>query len=203
MTRGRISSFLKILPLTFLIAMGTWALVRPVYESAVAGLSQVLIRSFEYPKETRLEVKGHQVEVDRGDYQHGSGKPLIPLTEIHFNLIILLSLSFALHKPWSRPHLEKLFMGVALLYLSHAINLLLHVKCIYALNLGEFSTQHYSDFARDFYGFWRYFTDLPGRFSFPFIIWLSFNWEEIIGLISLPSSEKTKKERGNRRKKKA
>ena len=79
--------------------------------------------------------------------------------------------------------LERLFMGWCILYLTQTMNLFFHVKCLYALSLGEWSIQNYSDLARDFYGFWRYFTDLPGRFSFPFLIWLGFNWDQVIHLI--------------------
>ncbi len=55
--------------------------------------------------------------------------------------------------------------------------------------LGDWSAQEYSDFARNFYGFWRYFTDLPGRFSFPFLIWLGFNWDYVNSFIIPEGSE--------------
>lgn len=202
-------SFLKLLPITLMIGMASWAIVRPVYDSAVAGLAQVFIRSFEYPKVTRLEVQDHHARVFRSDFRSNSKILSIPLTEVHFNLIVLLALYLALPRPWSKEHLEKLFMGVSILYLSQTINLLLHVKCLYAIGLGDWSLQNYSDFSRNFYGFWRYFTDLPGRFSFPFVIWLGFNWEEVIGLLSIsqqePKSEKktrSKRQGGRSRREK-
>jgi len=198
-SKSRSSAFLKMLPLTLLISMAIWGVFRPIYDSAVAGFAEILIRSFEYPKVTRLEVEEHRVRVVRSDFRSDSTIPAIPLTEIHFNLIVLLALSFALPRPWSRVHLERLFMAVSILYLSHAINLLLHVKCLYAFNLGKWSLQNYSDFARNFYGFWRYFTDLPGRLGFPFIIWLGFNWEEVIGLLALTPDNKEKKKKKKRK----
>ncbi len=70
------------------------------------------------------------------------------------------------------------------------MNLFFHVKCLYAISLGEWSLQNYSDFSRDFYGFWRYFTDLPGRFSFPFLIWLGFNWDLVISIASVHLSRR-------------
>ena len=195
------ASFLKRLPLTLVLAMLLWALLRPVMDHAVAGLAEILIRSFEYPKVTRLEVERHCANILRSDFRSDSVIPSVPLTEIHFNLIVLLALYFALPRPWSREHLEKLFMGWCILYLSQTINLLLHVKCLYALSLGDWSQQNYSNFARDFYGFWRYFTDLPGRFSFPFVIWLGFNWDEVIRLLAI-NTEKAgdnRKKRGRRK----
>jgi hypothetical protein len=176
-------SFLKRLPLTLVAAMLVWLALRPVLDSAVSGFTQLLIRSFEYPRVTRLVVEDHRAVVHRSDFRTDSGIPAIPLTEKHFNTIVLLALYFALPKPFSRRQLERLFMGWCILYLTQTMNLFFHVKCLYALSLGEWSAQHYSDLARDFYGFWRYFTDLPGRFSFPFLIWLGFNWDLVIQLI--------------------
>jgi len=193
-------SFLKRLPLTLLVAMVVWLLLRPVLDTAVSGFTQLLIRSFEYPRVTRLVVEDHKMEVHRADFRTDSGIPTIPLTEKHFNTIVLLALYLALPRPFSRRQLERLFMGWCILYLSQTMNLFFHVKCLYALSLGEWSLQNYSDLSRDFYGFWRYFTDLPGRFSFPFLIWLSFNWDLVIQLLGPvasvddDSSSKSKRE---------
>jgi len=182
-------SFLKKLPLTLLVAMVVWLLLRPVLDTAISSFAQLLIRSFEYPRVTRLVVEDHRAEVRRADFRTDSGIPAIPLTEKHFNTIVLLALYLALPKPFSRRQLERLFMGWCILYLTQSMNLIFHVKCLYALSLGEWSLQNYSDFSRDFYGFWRYFTDLPGRFSFPFLIWLGFNWDLVIQLLGPQAAE--------------
>lgn len=182
-------SFLKKLPLTLLLAMLVWLLLRPVLDTAISGFAQLLIRSFEYPRVTRLVVDDHKAEVRRSDFRTDSGIPAIPLTEKHFNTIVLLALFMAMPQPFSRRQLERLFMGWCILYLTQTMNLFFHVKCLYALSLGEWSLQSYSDFARDFYGFWRYFTDLPGRFSFPFLIWLGFNWDHVTQLLRPAETE--------------
>lgn len=181
-------SFVKRLPLTLLVAMVVWLLLRPVLDTSISGFAQLLIRSFEYPRVTRLVVEDHRAEVRRSDFRTDSGIPSIPLTEKHFNTIVLLALYLALPRPFSRRQLERLFMGWCILYLTQSMNLFFHVKCLYALSLGEWSLQNYSDFSRDFYGFWRYFTDLPGRFSFPFLIWLGFNWDLVIQLLGPPTT---------------
>jgi hypothetical protein len=91
-------------------------------------------------------------------------------------------------------------MGGCLLYLTQALNLAFHVKTLYALGLGEWSQQHYSDLARNVFGFLRYFTDLPGRFSFPFLIWLGFNWDAVMTLLGTPVAERDKDEKNRRPK---
>ncbi|HSL19514.1 MAG TPA: exosortase H-associated membrane protein [Methylomirabilota bacterium] len=189
-------SFLKRLPLTLLVAMGLWLLIRPVLDTAVTGFAQLLIRSFEYPRVTRLVAEDHKAEVRRSDFRTDSGIPAIPLTENHFNTIVLLALFLAMPRPFSRRQLERLFMGWCVLYLTQTMNLFFHVKCLYALSLGEWSALNYSDFARNFYGFWRYFTDLPGRFSFPFLIWLGFNWDLVARLLGAGAGDDSRPTRG-------
>lgn len=181
--------FLLRLPVALLVALALWLALRPVIETAVAGLAQTLIRSFEYPRVTRLVVDDHRAQVRRSDFRTNSQIPALALTDITFNTIVLLALYFALPKPFSRRQLERLFMGVCVLFLTQALNLVFHVKSLYALGLGEWSQQHYSALARNVFGFLRYFTDLPGRFSFPFLIWLGFNWEVVMQLLGTPTGE--------------
>ena len=163
--------------------MTIWLALRPALDNAVPWLTEILVRAFEYPRVTRLEPEDHLVRVIRADFRSDSRIPTIPLTENHFNTIVLLALSLALPRPLSRRQLERLFMGWSVLYLTQSLNLYFHVKTLYAIGLGEWSQQSYSDLARNFYGFWRYFTDLPGRFSFPFLIWLGFNWDHLLTLV--------------------
>jgi hypothetical protein len=196
-------NFLKKLPLTLLVAMAVWLLVRPALDSAVSGFAQLLIRSFEYPRVTRLVVDDHRAEIRRADLRTDSGVPALPLTEKHFNTIVLLALFLALPHPFSRRQLERLFMGWCVLYLTQTMNLFFHVKCVYAMSLGEWSLVNYSDFQRDFYGFWRYFTDLPGRFSFPFLIWLGFNWDlviQLLGRVDPDEGKRPKRQPGKKKK---
>ena len=197
---GSPRSFLRRLPATLLIGMVLWLLVRPALDVAVAGFSQTLIRAFEYPRVTRLVVEDHRVQVHRSDFRSDSRIPTVPLTEINFNLIVLLALYLALPRPLSRRQLERLFMGLCVLYLTQAMNLLFHVKTLYAMGLGEWSQQNYSEFARNFFGFWRYFTDLPGRFSFPFLIWLGFNWEVVMGMLQVSADEGSRRSSQSKKK---
>lgn len=191
-TDGRSPStrFLKRLPLTLVVSMVLWFILRPVIEPAVAGLAQTLIRSFEYPRVTRLVVDDHRVQVRRSDFRTDSQIPTVPLTDITFNVIVLTALYLALPRPQSRRQLERLFMGGCVLYLTQALNLVFHVKTLYALGLGDWSHQHYSDVARNVFGFLRYFTDLPGRFAFPFLIWLGFNWDVVMTLLGTPDADR-------------
>ncbi len=184
--------FLRRLPVTLIAAVVIWLLLRPIIDTAVAGLAQTLIRSFEYPRVTRLVVEDHRAQMRRTDLRTDSRVPSVSMTEVTFNTIVLLALYLALPRPFSRKQIERLFMGWCVLYLSQSINLLFHVKTLYAMGLGEWSQHHYSDLARNVFGFGRYFTDLPGRFSFPFLIWLGFNWDVVMKMLRVSEDENKK-----------
>lgn len=182
--RDPVAAYLRRLGLTLAIAIAMWLVLRPVLDSAVAGGAEVLLRAFEVPRVTRLLPVDHRAEVRRADFRSDSALPTVPLTEIHFNTVVLLALFLALPRPWSRRQLERLFMGATVLYATQVLNLWLHVKWIYATGLGEWSLAHASDLWRNLIGFLRYFFDLPGRFSFPVVIWLALNWDEVMKLVS-------------------
>jgi hypothetical protein len=192
-------AFLRRLPVTLVAAIIIWLLVRPAIDTVVAGLTQTLIRSFEHPRVTRLVVEGHRTQIRRTDLRSGSKVPTVSMTEVTFNSIVLLALYLAMPNPFSRRQLERLFMGWCVLCLTQSLNLLFHVKTLYAMGLGEWSQHHYSDLARNVFGFGRYFTDLPGRFSFPFLIWLGFNWEVVMRMLRV--SEDTDGNTASKRKK--
>jgi len=195
--------FLRRLPLTLIAAIVVWLLLRPAIEWATAGLAQTLIRSFEYPRVTRLVVQDHRAQIRRSDLHTDSKIRSVSMTEISFNTIVLLALYLALPRPFSRRQLERLFMGWCVLCLSQAMNLLFHVKTFYATGLGEWSQHYYSDLARNVFGLGRYFTDLPGRFSFPFLIWIGFNWDVVMGMLGIDEKEDTKRKSASTRKKKS
>ena len=192
--------FLRRLPVTLIAAVVIWLVLRPAIDTVVAGLTQTLIRSFEHPRVTRLVVEDHRTQMRRSDLRTDSKVPSVSMTEVTFNTIVLLALYLALPHPFSRKQLERLFMGWCLLCLSQSVNLLFHVKTLYSMGLGEWSQHHYSDLARNIFGFGRYFTDLPGRFSFPFLIWLGFNWDVVMKMLRVSEENDGKRKTDLKRK---
>jgi hypothetical protein len=196
-------AFLRRLPITLVVAIVVWLLLRPAIDWAVAGLTQTLVRAFEYPRVTRLVVVEHRTEMRRTDLHTESKVPTVSMTEVTFNTIVLLALYLALPRPLSRKQLERLFMGWCVLVLCQSLNLFFHVKTLYATGLGEWSELHYSAVARNIFAFGQYFTDLPGRFSFPYLIWLGFNWDVVMKMLDVSRDEdkkgkKTSKQRKNK-----
>jgi hypothetical protein len=184
-----------------LAGMLLWMVMRPALDAGVSRTAQILVRAFEYPRVTRLIVDQHAVQVRRSDFRSGSAIPTVGLTEIHFSTIVLLALSLSLNRPFSRHRLERLFMAWVVLFFLQSLNLVFHVKCIYAIQLGEWSVLNYTSFARNVFGFLQYFTDLPGRFAAPFLLWMGFNWDAVTELIGTrpPPKSKSKKKKGTKK----
>ena len=197
-------AFLRRLPITLVAAIVVWLLLRPAIDWAVAGLAQTFVRAFEYPRVTRLVVVDHRVEMRRTDLHTESKVPTVSMAEITFNTIVLLALYLALPRPLSRKQLESLLMGWCVLCLCQSMNLVFHVKTLYATGLGEWSKLHYSALSRNIFAFGQYFTDLPGRFSFPFLIWLGFNWDGVMRMLRVSEDEgkKPQEKRSNRKRSK-
>ena len=166
----------RIVPAAMLAAL-VWIGLRPALDAGICGFAQFLVRSFEVPRVTRIIAEGHHARLERADLRSGSHLPLLPLTEIHFNTIILLALFLALPRPFSRRQLERLLMAWTTLFALQALNLVSHVEFLYATSLGPWSTQHYGSLARNVYAFLQYFFDLPVRLGAPFVLWVAFNWE--------------------------
>ena len=190
--------FVRRMAVAAVVALVVWALLRPALDGAVTSFAQLLIRAYEHPKVTGLVVVDHRAEVRRADLRSDSALPTVALTEIHFNTIVFLALCLALPRPWSRKQLERLVMGWSLLYLSQSLNLLFHVKFLYASAFGAWSLQTYSAVARNVVGFLQYATDLPGRFAFPFAIWLGFSWDQVMPIVGLSSAPKVGGRRSGR-----
>jgi hypothetical protein len=195
--RDLFAVYIRRLPVALVLVMLMWLAIRPVLDPAVCHLSQLLIRAFEYPRVTRIEVEDHRAKIIRSDFRTGSNIPTVSLTEVHFNTIVLLSLYFALPDAFRRKRLERLVMAWFVLYITQSLNLMFHVKTIYALYLGEWSAVHYADWQRNLWGFLRYFTDLPGRFGFPFVLWMVFDWPTFSKLLRTDTEdpEATQKKR--------
>ncbi|NOZ94373.1 MAG: hypothetical protein GXP47_06495 [Acidobacteria bacterium] len=184
-------SFLRHLVPAALVAALLWTGIRPVLDAGICGFAQFLVRSFEVPRVTRIVSQDHAARLERADLRSGSHLPAVPLTQFHFNTIILLALFLALPRPHSRRQLERLFMAWSTLFALQTLNLVFHVELLYATSLGPWSLQHYGPVARNTYAFLQYFFDLPVRLGAPFVLWVSFNWEL---LSAVPSGTGGKKE---------
>lgn len=192
--------FLLRLPLTLLLSMLVWVVLRPGLDRTVSGLAEALIRAYEVPRVTRLTPDRHWVGVRRADSPPTSSPPALALTGVHFNTVVLLALALALPRPWSRRQLERVTMAWAVLLLTQVLNLVFEVKSLYATRAGAWSLANSTRWARDIFGFLQLFTDLPLRFSAPFVIWYGFNADLVAGLLAGGVGREPRALRGGGRK---
>jgi len=189
-------SFLRRLPLAAVLAALVWVLLRPGLDAGICGAAELLLRAYEVPKVTRIDPLRHAATLQRSDLTRDSRLPTVPLTQVHFNTIVLLALFLALPRPLSRRQLERLFMAWSILFAIQSLNLFFHVKFTYATALGPWSEQHYTAFARNAYAFLQYFTDLPMRLGAPFVLWIGFNWDRVAGSLPLPEGDLPRRRTG-------
>ena len=60
------------------------------------------------------------------------------------------------------------------------------MKFFYATQLGQWSTEHYGPFARNFWGMGKHLLDLPVKLALPLVLWCGFYLRDLLGR---PASE--------------
>ncbi len=58
---------------------------------------------------------------------------------------------------------------------------LLWVKFLYATQLGPWSLEHYSPFARNAWGLAKHLADLPLKLALPLLLWLGWRFPQVAG----------------------
>ncbi len=184
-----VTGLLRRLPVAVVLAVGVWLVVRPVYNPALAWVTQGVARLTEYPRATVITVEGSYAIIGRLDLRAGSGRLKYSLTQVHFNLVPFLALCFALRGALSRGGWRRLGGALAVLAGSHVLNLFLQVKAFFAFNLGPWSAVHYSNFERNLIGGARYFFDIPVTFALPLVLWVSAYPDRVLGILGLGPGE--------------
>jgi len=168
-----------------------WFFLTPAYNLFLVRTTETLLHAAESPNVTRLTpYKKHHVVVTRTDLSTAKGKlTTIKVTDVHFPLILLGA--FFLAVP-GRPLPKRLaFLGWAVLIACgvHLLTLFCQVKSFYANGLGEWSTAHYGEFGRNFWGLSQHLLNIPVKLALPFVLWAAFYLDV---LLPESSSSKTK-----------
>ena len=179
----------------FVLALVFWLGFSKPYERTLAFGAQALTNLFESPNVTRLEATGGEVLVNRRDFPPGSGRPGLPMPDVHFNFVLLATL-FALDpRPLSGPHLTRFGAAAAALWLVHVVAIVFEVQSVYATSLGRWSLANYGMVARNFWAGGWHFYQIAGRFAAPFALWWLFGRREDERAEDKPRSRAKKKRR--------
>ena len=162
----------------FLLGLVLWfGFARP-YDRTIAFGAQALANVFESPNVTRLEPGKGEVRLERRDFPPGSPRPGLPVTDIHFNFVLLTAL-FALDpRPLRGPHVVGFLAACGILWLVHIVALVFQVQSVYVTSLGAWSLAHYGPVARNFWAGGWHFYQIAARFAAPFVLWWFFGRRE-------------------------
>lgn len=180
--------------LFLVIGLILWVyLFEPSYSRLLVSASQSLVSSIEKDEGTSIRLEGTNITyIPMGLVSKGQKavQAMRDVRELDYNSVILFAL--VLFSPGLRPlkRIWVLIAGFALLFLTQVFNVLVQVKFLYALQLGDYSRLHYGPWERNFYAFLKQFFELIGRFAFPFAIWMFFTYRETVGYLTETGPER-------------
>ncbi len=173
-----------------LIGSALWIFFRPSYSKLLISVSQEMLSWIqgEGKEKTSLRLEGDMIVYVPVGIISGDKRSVLAgkrdVRDVHYNSVILFALilfspGLSLGKRgWV------LTAGLALLFLTQVLTVLVQTKFMYVFQLGEYSRSHYGAWDRNIYAFLKQFFELIGRFSFPFAIWMLFTYRETIGYLA-------------------
>lgn len=155
-----------------LAGLALWIGFSPFYRGAVMGPAELVLNLSESPDITELHPdEDRGIIVNRTDFPPESPRPGVALHDLTFNVILLFAL-FALSRPaFSNANIGGLGLALVALWLTHVIALVVHIKKIYALQLGPWSVANYGAFSRNFWGSLEHFYRIVGLYAIAFALW--------------------------------
>ncbi|MBI2214756.1 MAG: hypothetical protein HYU52_14010 [Acidobacteria bacterium] len=155
----------------FAVGLALWLGLGELYHPIVARATEQLFQLREHPNVTQLKPAGSSVILDRADFDRRSPRPQIPVRDLTFNVILLLTLLAASGPPLTLAHGGRWAGALFALFVVHVAALTAKVMTFYVLKLGAWSRVHYGSIARDFWSGADHFYRFVGIYAFAFAIW--------------------------------
>ncbi len=176
------------LPLAYL----GWLVVTPVYNVFLIEAAQNLVRLTESPSVTRLDGNDAHYLIVTHETGELSGQRLysVRVTDVHFNLVMLVALFLAVPGVSARRRWENLGYAALLFVIFHVVDLFFWIKFVYATQLGTWSASHYGAFGQNFWGMGKHLLDLPVKLGLPLLLWGYFFLGELLGRPAAARSSK-------------
>ena len=160
------------LPLAAAGAIALWlAGGADVYASAVTTVTETSIRLFERPRVTFLTFEAGHVTIHRTDFSSEDDAPTADPSAITGNVVILLALLWGATGFGRKIGFWGGVLGLAFLFATHVLHLVLTIESLYATQLGEWSLANYPRWQREILGTTRYLFDILLVYALPFVIW--------------------------------
>lgn len=161
-----------------------WLAITPFYNRFLVASAGNLLNLVESPDVTELipaaEGEGYYL-ILRQDFPPAKRRVYsLRVTDIHFHLLLLVTLFLAVPAvPW-RTRLANLGWALLIAVFFHIALVFFWVKFAYATQLGTWSLENYSAFARNFFGLGKHLLDLPFKLAFPLVLWAAFYFRELM-----------------------
>ncbi len=176
--------FIRNVLLWLIPVWAVWALATPTYNRFLLSGGANLLHLSESPSVTIFHRNDdHYASVERRDFPPARALvgPALRVTDLHFHLVLLGALFFAVPGiPW-RQRLENLGWAVLITVFFDLALVFLHVKFLYSTQLGSWSLAHYGPLARNLYGLGNHLLDLPYKLALPFVLWAAFYLHLVLG----------------------
>lgn len=175
--RLRYGLFLRNLLLAAVPVAVVWFFLTPLLDNLLRVGGEALVHLTEIPNVTDLlpaVSDSHYALVHRLDFPPARrAVSSFRVTDIHFPWVILGALFLAVPGVPLKERFRRLsWAGLAMLAFQFIL-VLFWVKFIYATQLGDWSLENYSAFARNFWGLGKHVLDLPIKLALPFALWVA------------------------------
>lgn len=155
----------------FALGLTLWLAAGPAYHSIVAIATEQVFQLAENPNVTQLQPSGNDAILNRADFDSRSPRPQIPIRDLTFNVILLLTLLAAAGPPLTLRHGGRWIAALFALFAVHVAALTAKVMTLYVLRLGAWSQANYGSFERNFWSGADHFYRFIGIYAAAFVIW--------------------------------
>ncbi|HVR40485.1 MAG TPA: exosortase H-associated membrane protein [Thermoanaerobaculia bacterium] len=161
----------------FVLGVVLWTMLSPIYNRVIETGAEFTIRLFESPSVTSLKPDTDNesyATIDRSDFDPRSKRPGVPVSDLTFNVILLIALFAMESRPFSDRNIRGFVFAAIVLAFTHVFGLITEVMSVYVLKLGPWSTVHYGDVARNFWSVANHFYRLVLMYGIAFALWWIF-----------------------------
>lgn len=177
----------------FLAGLLLWTAAFPAYGRLLAEAAEPVLRFLERPAATLLYAEERRLVVDRADFASRSERPSLPVDDLTFNVILLLTLAATRERLLRDGGFLRLLAAFGILGLTHVAAAVVAVKALYATQLGAWSAAYYGTVSRYLWSGLAHFYRLAGCWAIAFVLWWALLRPGVSAAASTPS-------RGGRRR---
>lgn len=176
--------FVRNLALWAVPVILVWLAITPLYNRFLIRGVENLVQAVESPNKTRLRVHEthyalvYHKDVDANTSTGHAGS--FRMTDVQFTVLFVGLLFLAVPDVPNRKRLEALGWALLAMAFFHLLLGVFRVQFVYATQLGQWSLDHYSAFARNFWGLGKHVLDLAFKFALPLALWCAFYLDRLL-----------------------